>query len=187
MSCLILEWRGSENMAGDGDFQRDVERYKYRKRVRETAERQYEAEKLVSVMMWIYGGVALFFVFASIVSLFDSTPSKRADQVQEDSPTSSVSTATSDGSAERSSTSVGGSGEGVGAEAETETEAGRSVDSFPTVDIGSIPESVDPTLCLNAISKAQARAGRDWVREISTEVAARCRREIEVQRRRDKQ
>jgi hypothetical protein len=170
-------------MAGDGDFQRDVDRYKYRKKVRETAERQYEAEKLVSVMMWIYGGVALLFVFASIVSLFDLTPSKRADQVLKDSPTSSVSTATSDGSAERSSTSVGGSGEGVGEEAET----GRSVDSFPTVDIGSIPESDDPTLCLNAISRAQSRAGRDWVREISAEVAARCRREIEVQRRRDKQ
>jgi hypothetical protein len=177
----MLEWRGIGKMWGDGDFQKDVDKVKYRKRVRETAERQYETEKLASVMMLIYGGAALLLVFGFIVSLFDSTPSKLADQVVGDSTPSNVSTPTSDGSAERSSTSVGGGGEGA------EAEAGRGVDSIPTVEIESIPESVDPTLCLNAISRAQARAGRDWMREISAEVAARCRREIEVQRRRDKQ
>ena len=168
-------------MWGDDDFQKDVDKLKYRKRVRETAERQYEVDKFVSVMMWMFGGVGCLVLFGLIGSMFVSTPSKQPDRIVDGSTLSDTSSPAAESLAEGPSPSTGPSGEGA------EAETGRSVDSFPTVDIGSIPESVDPTLCLNAISRAQARAGRDWMREISAEVAARCRREIEVQRRRDKQ
>lgn len=109
--------------------------------------------------------------------IFDPRPSIKSGQAPELQSPSVVSSPASDTFAPAAPPTEDIAGGALGSE---QADEGGSL-----VDIQSIPESRDPTFCLNLISKARARAGSRWVQEIASDVAAQCGREIEMQRRRD--
>lgn len=42
-------------MWGDGDFQKDVDKVKYRRKVREAAEMQYQVDKVMAFLLLVGG------------------------------------------------------------------------------------------------------------------------------------
>lgn len=165
-------------MWGNDDFQKDVEKLKYRKRVREAAEFQEKIDKLVSFLLYIVLPIVLFLVFAMFMSFMQSLLGLDGD-----------TKTTGESSAERpaaSSPEVSGTAATPEVQGGTLIEPERAGNSQTVVDISSLPESANPTLCLNVISKALATAGRGWEQEVSPEIAVQCQREMAIQRQRDR-
>jgi cell division protein FtsL len=156
-----------KRMWGNDDFQKDVEKVRYRKRVREAAERQEGVERFI----WLLG----FLVFATLFG-YMLTPDQAAKGVNRATQESAqkVSAKQSEGGA-------------VAVEVTNAAKSGAPVTGASTEpDATSIPASTNPALCLNVISRALARAGSRWEQEVSPDVAAQCRREIVMQRQRDR-